>query len=118
MNRTQLAFFPLLIDNAFIGSQIHFFRDGLGIGSQHDPAHTDFWVTGYIQQMLEKGASLIGEERLRRSHPARCAARADDGCEHAPSFSVPSVQAEVRTSISCGPPILRCGEWQSTPQRY
>src|SRR5580765_937565 len=112
LNRTQLPLFPVFIDDDFIGRKIYFFGDGLGVGSQHDTPHADFWVVGYIQQMLEEGAPLEGKQRFRRSHPAGCAAREDDGCEHVTSFSVLLMPGASRSSISCAPPIPHCGERQ------
>src|SRR5579872_2809894 len=49
LNRTQLPFFPFLIDDDLDGRQVHFLRDGLRIRAEHDPANTDLWVTSYVQ---------------------------------------------------------------------
>src|SRR5271154_799846 len=115
LDRTQLPFFPILIDDDLVQSEIDFFRDRLGIGTENHAPHADFWMTRHVQQMLKERASLIGKERLWRSHPARCATREDDGSEHATSFNVPLGPDAVRRAIFYGPPTPRSGECQSVP---
>src|SRR5579859_1241085 len=88
LNRTQLALFPILIDDDFVGGKIYFFSDGLGVGAENHTAYTNLGVTCDVQQVLKKRTPLIGEKRLGRSHATGCAAREDDGSEHATSFSV------------------------------
>src|SRR5690348_11844603 len=112
LNRTQLAFLPILIDHDFVGGKIYFPGDGLGVGAENHAAHTNLGMTCDAQQVLEKRAPLIGEKRFWRSHAAGCAAREDDGSEHATSFSVESSRDENRKLTSCVSLIRHCGEWR------
>src|ERR1700738_2387624 len=52
------------------------------MGAENDAAYADFRVHRDCEQVLEKRASLIGDERLGRAHAAGSAAREDYGGQH------------------------------------
>jgi hypothetical protein len=79
LNGAELAAFPFVIDYDFVGGQRYAFCDRLRVGAEDDATNADSRVQRDFQQVLEEWASLIGDERLGRTHAAGSAAREDYG---------------------------------------
>src|SRR6266851_456507 len=121
LDRAELSFFPIGIDDDFIGLEVHSVYDRPRMRAKHNTPHANFWQQGHFQQMFQEGPPLVGKQRFRRAHAARCPARKNDGGQHALPFSArhsgelaPGV---LRISISCVPRSPRSGERQSAPPR-
>ncbi len=82
LNRTDLAAFPIGVDNHFLRRERNLRGDDVGVGAQDDSADADARVIDNIQQMLKERAALVGEQSLWRTHAARGTARKDYGGEH------------------------------------
>src|SRR5581483_2678460 len=83
VNRTELAFLPFRIHDNFVALERYLLEDGPGIGSEHHATHSDFRMADDVQQVFEERPALVGQQGFGRAHPARGAAREDDGGEHA-----------------------------------
>ena len=87
LNRGELAFFPVGVNDHFIGWQVDGFGDGFGVDAEDDAAGGDFRVAGDVEQMLEERAALVGKKGLWRAHALRGSAGEDDSGKHENSGS-------------------------------
>src|SRR5205807_9649070 len=71
LDRTELPFFPIFIDDNFIGLEFYGFCDGFGVGAGHYSADANVSVRSHLQQMFEERPSLVRKQRLRRAHSDR-----------------------------------------------
>src|SRR6266446_5721174 len=86
LNRRKLALFPFPVDDHGGGIEFQFFADAFRIGSENHASRADFCMTRRLDEVFEKRAPLIIEQRLGRSHATRFARGEDHSSEH---FSAP-----------------------------
>ena len=89
LDGTELTFFPIFIDDNFIGFEIDGFSDGFRVSAEDNAARADLAMSCCFEKMFEERATLVGEQRLWRAHSARGSAGEDDGGEHVLPFSAP-----------------------------
>src|SRR5205814_5637957 len=63
LDRTELPFFPIFIDDNFIGFEFYGFCDGFGVGTEHYSADANVSVRSHFQQMFEERPPLVGKQR-------------------------------------------------------
>src|SRR6266851_2859041 len=121
LDRAELSFFPIGIDDDFICLEVHSVYDRPRMRAKHNPPHANFWQQGHFQQMFQEGPPLVGKQRFRRAHAARGPARKNDGGQHVLPFSARHSEELAlgvpRISISCVPRSPRSAERQSAPPR-
>jgi hypothetical protein len=52
MDRTELAFFPIVIDHNFVGRQSDAFADSFRVWPKHHPAYSNRGMRGHTKQMF------------------------------------------------------------------